>query len=129
MAELFLQELDPEFISRPTNEDVGYDLLVGFLNKKGGINTFALEVKATEQAPVGRFQVMRRTYNRFANSNIPGLLLVADVKQNRLYYGWLSEKAVVSTANVSVHLAELNNESKAELRRQFAAESRVAAAG
>lgn len=51
MAELFLQEFEPLFISRPTTPYVGYDLLVGFRNHKAGVNTFAVEVKSTEQDP------------------------------------------------------------------------------
>jgi hypothetical protein len=130
MAELFLQELEPEFVSRPMTEDVGYDLLVGFSNRKGGINTFAVEVKATERPPAGRFQIMRHTFERFAHSNIPGLLLVADVKQNELYYAWLNATKMPGTANVSIPLIHLDQQAKAALRTQLrATDSRVSAAG
>jgi hypothetical protein len=129
MAELFLQELEPEFISRPTSADVGYDLLVGFTNRKRGINTFAVEVKATERPPAGRFQIMRHTLDRFANSNIPALLLVADVKQNQLYYAWLSARKV-SGVSVSIPLTVLDETAKAELRAQVRAPNAgVSAAG
>ena len=86
MAELFFQELDPLFVSRPTTEDIGYDLLVGFRNEKAGINTIAVEVKSTEQLLEPRFSIQRSAFNRLVHSNVPALLLVADVKQNRLYY-------------------------------------------
>jgi hypothetical protein len=47
-----------------------------------------MEVKATER-PVSRwFVVSRRTYDLLAHSTLRGLLLVADVKQNRLYFAW-----------------------------------------
>jgi uncharacterized protein (UPF0128 family) len=118
LAELFLQELEPKFISRSTTADWGYDLLVGFANKKGGINTFAVQVKATERPPGERFQIMRDTFDRFANSNIPGLLLVADVKQNHLYYAWLTAKRPAGTASISIALTEIDDKSKELLRRQ-----------
>jgi hypothetical protein len=119
MAELFLQELEPEFISRSTSADLGYDLLVGFQNKKGGINTFAVEVKATERPPEGRVQITRHTFDRIANSNIPGLLLVADVKQNHLYYAWLNAKRLAGAANVSVPIIKLDDRSKELLQEQL----------
>lgn len=119
MAELFLQELEPEFVSRPTSADVGYDLLVGFTNKKGGINTFAVEVKATERPPAGGFQITRKTFDRFAHSNIPGLLLVADVKHNQLYYAWLNSKKLSGTVSVSVPLRSLDETTSEELARRF----------
>jgi hypothetical protein len=129
MAELFLQELNPLFVSRPT-EDFGYDLLVGFLNKKGGTNTFAVEVKSTDHQPGTRFQLPRRAFERFAHSNIPGLLLVVDVKQNRMYYAWLITTKAAGSINVSIPLTELNDVTKKELQMQFeAADSGVAAAG
>jgi len=46
MAELFLQELNPKFLARPT-EDFGFDFLVTFKNPKGGLNTYGVEVKGT----------------------------------------------------------------------------------
>lgn len=129
MAELFLQELGPQFLSRPT-DDVGYDLLVGFLNTEGGINTFAVEVKSTER-PLTRIQLPRRAFDRIAKSNIPGLLLVADVKHNRMYYAWLNHEGVSDSDAVSIPLAEINDESKRELQRQFESANggAVAAAG
>jgi len=130
MAELFLQELGPQFVSRPTTEDVGYDLLIGFLNKKGGINTFAVQVKSTERPPGTRFRVPRRTFDRVAHSNIPGLLLVADVKHNRMNYAWLTSGQLAGSVSVSVPLIELNDETKDELQAELvAAHVGVATAG
>ena len=129
MAELFLQELEPEFISRPTTADVGYDLLVGFENKRGGINTFAVEVKATERPPAGRFQIMRNTFERLAHSNIPSLLIVADVKQNQLYYAWLNARRMSGTVSVSIPLTPLDEAATSELRAKVRAVDDVSAAG
>jgi hypothetical protein len=121
MAELFLQELEPQFLSRPTSKDVGYDLLAGFINKKGGINTFAVEVRSTQHAPGARFLLPRRTFERFAVSNIPGLLLVADVKATRMYYAWLTSKRDNGTATVSIPLKEVNDATKKQLLKQLEA--------
>lgn len=131
MAELFLQEMNPQFLSRPTSEDVGYDLLAGFQNDKGGINTFAIKVKSTEQVPSGRrFSLPRRTFQFLAGSNIPGLLLVADVKENRMYYAWLASDNAAGSAAVSVPLTKVDDATRTALQRQFAAATaRVAAAG
>src|ERR1700728_1089139 len=81
LAELFLEDLKPEFVARTTG-DVGYDFLVGFRNLRGGINNIAVEVKATERLVQNRFPLRRKLYQRFAYSNIPVLFIVVDVKDN-----------------------------------------------
>ena len=131
LAEVFFQELDPAFIARPPTPDVGYDLLVGFPNEKAGINTFAVEVKSTEQ-PVGpRFPIQRTTFNRIAHSNVPGILLVVDVKRNRLYYAWLrSNGHERGAATISIPVVEVTDATRADLRRQLRrADGAVAVAG
>jgi hypothetical protein len=129
MAELFLQDLGPEFISRPTS-DVGYDLLVGFSNKRGGINTFAVEVKSTEQPPGPKFQLLKHVFVRLSCSNIPSLLLVADVKQNRMYYAWLDAKIAANGGQmVSIPIIELDNRTTKKLKAEFEKPSSVLTAG
>lgn len=85
LAELFLQELGAEFVARPS-ADLGYDFFVGFNNPDGGVNLAAVEVKATDRPVPRRYPVDRRLFRRLAHSNIPVLLLVANVKENRLFY-------------------------------------------
>lgn len=131
LAEVFFQELDPAFIARPPTPDVGYDLLVGFPNDKAGINTFAVEVKSTER-PVGQdFPIPRTAFNRMVHSNVPGILLVVDVKRNRLYYAWLRANGQTrSTQTVSVPVVELTDAAKENLRKLLrSADGAVAAAG
>ena len=53
MAELFLQELEPAFVAQPVT-DFAYDFFIGFSKPDGGINTYAVEVKATEQPINGK---------------------------------------------------------------------------
>ena len=122
MAELFLQSLEPVSIARPP-EDLGYDLLVSFANSRGGINTFGVEVKATEQ-PSGSFAVInRRVYDLLAHSTIPGLLLVADVKRNNLFYAWPPrlDTRRSEPKTIKVPLFPIDDETKKELHRRFTA--------
>jgi hypothetical protein len=124
LAELFLQDLNPEFVAQ-TTKDIGYDFLVGFPNSKGGINNFLVEVKATEHIGRRHYQIPRRLYDRAARSNTPVLLLVVDVKENRLYYAWLKEKEddvskPHGTEVVRIELTEIDNSTKEDLRRQLA---------
>ncbi|HEX5244500.1 MAG TPA: hypothetical protein VFW23_14655, partial [Tepidisphaeraceae bacterium] len=87
---------------------------------RAGINTFAVEVKPTERPPGDRIRIFRSTFDRIAHSNIPGLLLVADVKQNRLSYAWLRSDGVKEKSqSVSVGLVEVNEETKKQLERQL----------
>lgn len=129
MAELFLEDFEPQLLARPTSDKLGYDLLAGFPNKEGGINTFAVQVKPTDRPPT-QVALSRRSFDRLAKSNIPGLLLVPDVKQNRMYYAWLDFEAGGKGSTVAVPVTEANDETIATLRRQFqAASGRVAVAG
>ena len=131
LAELFLQELNPVFISRPTTKDLGYDLLVGFPNEKDGINTFAVEVKSMEKPPGSSVTIPRSIFHRIAHSNVPGLLLVADVKRNRLFYAWLRPGDSKSAGTgVSIPVTEISETSRRILKRQLEnAEPVIAAAG
>lgn len=132
LAEVFFQELGATFIARPTTSDLGYDLLVGFPNDKAGVNTFAVEVKATEQPVRGRFPLERRTLDLLAHSNVPGMLLVTDVKRNRLYHAWLRPSGGTGDARtlVPIPVLEVTDETKSALQRQLrSAKNAVAAVG
>jgi hypothetical protein len=131
LAELLFQELGATLIARVTDPDVGYDLLVSFPNEKKGINTFAIEIKASERPVADSFPLDRATYHRLAHSNIPAMLLVVDVKRNHLYYAWLRADAdLAGRAAVSVPVAEITDATKPALRAQLQrATGLVAAAG
>ena len=122
MAELFLQDLKPASIARPP-ENFGYDFLVSFTNPKGGINTFGVEVKATEQPVPFPFPVDRRTYDRLAHSTIKGLLLVADVKHNRLYSAWPPRVDTRNSASGSINipLTEIDDKTRTVLHKRLIA--------
>ena len=122
MAELFLQDLNPEFVAQPTAEDFAFDYLIGFANKEGGVNTYAVEVEATEKPVNGAYSVPRELFNRLTHSNIPLILLVVDVKQNSLFYAWPieDENIKANVKKVSVPLTLVDDESRNALRAQMA---------
>jgi hypothetical protein len=123
LVELFLEELEPEFLVHSTSE-FAYDFLVGFTNRGGGINTFAVQVKSLEGPVDESIPLNQNAYQQLTHSNIPVLLFVADVKQNRLFYAWLrgedaAEGPTAKTIRVSV--AEVDDRARRELRKQLAA--------
>jgi hypothetical protein len=118
MAELLLQDLGPTFVAR-AERTLGYDYFAGFPNSKGGINVTAVEVKATDRPVPALFPIDRRSYDSLAHSNIPVLVVVADVKQNRLYYGWPQPHGASGrpgSHKVAMPLVEINDHTKAQLR-------------
>jgi hypothetical protein len=120
-AELFLQELQPKLLARPTS-DFGYDFLVSFANSKGGLNTFAVAVKGTERTVSSSFALDKGEYRRLVNSNLPGFLLVVDVKQNKLFYALPKQggaDGLNGSGKVNIALTEVNAQAKDSLRRQL----------
>lgn len=127
MAELFLQELEPEFVAQSTIPNFEFDFLVGFMNPQGGINTFAVEVKATERELTEGFSVRPKIYALLAHSNIPALLLVIDVKNNVFYYAWPSDNPEVSQLqdSVQVPIIRVSDETKKELVARMSGQKAV----
>jgi len=122
IAELFLQDLKPTFLSRPT-KDFGLDFLIGFANSKGGINTFGVEVKSTQQPISSPFAVDKESYQRLANSNVPVCLIIVDAKQNKLFYAWPGEgNGGLRSRNskVQVPVTEIDDNARIELLRKMA---------
>jgi hypothetical protein len=124
LAELFLQDLGAEFVSRPTG-DTGIDFVVGFPNGHGGTNLSKVEVKATER-PVGdSYPLDTRHYKRLAHSNVPALLLVVDAKRNQLYYAWPDDEEVNSSVRaVKIRVTPVNEEVKEQIRERLAGSER-----
>jgi hypothetical protein len=120
LAELFLQDLGAEFVSRQT-PDSGIDFIVAFPNGHGGTNLSAVEIQATEQ-PVGdSYRLDSKWYKRLAHSNVPSLLLVVDAKRNQLYYAWPGDEEVNSSVRtVKVPVTPINDEVKEQIRERLA---------
>jgi hypothetical protein len=117
LAELFLQELGAQFVARSEISDTLFDFFIGFPNKKGGINTFAVEVKSTSR-PVNKNYILgEKAYKVLANSNIPTLLLVVDVKENEFYYWWFGDHANVSKLkhDFRIPVVRMDSQTKREL--------------
>lgn len=111
MAELFLQELGPLSLARSTL-NLGYDFLVTFKNLRGGTNTYGVEVKSTASPVQSSILVDKRLHDRLTLSNIPGFLLVADVKRNKLFFGWPG-----TTRRTQLH--KIDPHSQRELRKRL----------
>jgi len=121
MIELFLQDLDPVYVAR-SDLDFGYDFFVGFENAEGGINTSAVVARATEQAVRDRFHFPKNRYDELSHSNIPVLLLVANVKTNQLYYAWLTPddtKGREGVQMISIPVNEVDEDAKQSIRRHL----------
>ena len=128
LAELFLQELGPEFVARPA-ADLGYDFFVGFENADGGVNVAGVKVIATDRPVQSPYPVQQQLFRRLANSNIPVLLLVADVKENQLFYAFPGSDPPggdPDAKTVAVVLTPVDDQTKSELR-DLLANSPVAA--
>jgi len=122
IVELFLQDLDPLFATRPT-EDFGFDYLVGFTNSQNGLNMIAVEVNPTERIVQNPFPIQKRLYEQWAHSNIPVLLLVVDVKRNQLFYAWPTPDGSNGSSQsntFAVRLTEIDEKTKKELRDRVA---------
>ncbi len=128
LAEVLFQDLGAEFVARPA-ADLGYDFFVGFNNPDGGVNIAAVQLKATDRPVEPRYPVQKRLFRRLANSNLPVLLLVADVKENRLFYafpGSQGHNGDLDADTVSVRLTALDETTRNELRDQLANSHAVA---
>ncbi len=122
IAELFLQDLNPSFVAKPTS-DFGYDFYLGFQNANGGINNYAVQVKATSRPVPPRFPLDTELYKFLAHSNIPALLIVVDVKQNKLFYAWLTQEMgevdQKTKKMIRIPVTEVNDLVKKELRQKL----------
>jgi hypothetical protein len=124
LVELFLQDIGAMFLAKP-DSDLGVDFLVAFENRSGGLSLSAVEVKVTGQPVPEKFPLARRTYARLANANVPGLLLVVDVKQNRIFHAWPNAEFLKGRAErntISVSLAEIDVAAKESIRGLLAGE-------
>jgi hypothetical protein len=121
MAELFLQDLGPRFVAKAPN-DFGFDFIVGFTNRRGGVNVIAVEVK-TKQTTLPRQQMKAKSYDLLANSNVPGLLLVIDVKSNTvLYHLAVPRRTASSSIIISLPLIEVDETQRSKLKILFASD-------
>ncbi len=94
MVRLFLEELEPTSIVQVGDKDKsGLDFLITFVAADEGLRVVGVQLKATQLPVKSTFQfgVRREWLAALRHSNVPILLLVADVKQNKLYFAWLDK--------------------------------------
>ncbi len=124
MAELFLQELSPKFVARASDQGMVFDYLVGFINRAGGLSTFAVEVKATEKEVGSTFELKAPEFTLLSQSNTPVLLLVVNVKSSSLYFAWPQEHRLKIYQNRMVRLpvTKIDENARQELLLKMRAE-------
>jgi hypothetical protein len=121
MVELFLRELDPAFIAQPSR-DIGFDYMVSFPSRRGSSNTFGVAIKVTTEHDAHRFAVSKRTYNQLAHSNLSAFLLVADVKRNKLYFGFPPKIDTRKTGPaIDIPLTQINAQTTKDLYKRLTA--------
>ena len=120
LTELFLQDLEPEFVARPA-ESLGYDFFAGFRNPRGVVNIVAVEVEGTESS-ADFVMIPRTAYARWVNSNIPVLLLVVDVKESNYRFAWPDPEILNQKRSnvVKVPLTKMDDESRDKIRGRLA---------
>jgi Domain of unknown function (DUF4365) len=90
--------------------------------RKVKTRTLKTEGCGTRQDVQLSFGIERKTYDRLANSNIRILLVITNVKQNKLYFAWIKNRRHHSGATtVMIPLTPINDRTKKELRRKLTA--------
>jgi hypothetical protein len=92
MTQLFLGDIGASVWT--AHPEIGpFDSIAVFMPKDGKLRMVAVEIKATEQPVSSEFHFHERaeTIAVVRHSNVPVLFLIADVKRNRLYFGWASQ--------------------------------------
>jgi Domain of unknown function (DUF4365) len=122
MAELFLRDLEPSSLWRPGQIDNGVDYFITFVNRRGGTNSFAIEVKATEREVKSTFPVDEKTVRSMLLSNMPSLLLVVDAKMNKLYFAWIDKELTNSPSKagkIDLKVKAVTDTQKRKLRERM----------
>ena len=85
----FLFELAPkQAIYTGDHADHLFDYMALFLKPDGSPVMIEIAVKATEEEIEGVYPFKVSDLEKFKNSNIPVLILVIDVKRNKLFLNW-----------------------------------------
>jgi hypothetical protein len=131
MAELFIAELQPKFI---TDFEVGKgipDYVAGFVSSRGRTIVFSITVRVTTEAVADtfRFRITNTEFERFTTSNSDYLFLLTDVTHTKTYFGWIRDaeelrgQVVTRTQNLTVPVTEATPDSIQELRTQIVTQS------
>lgn len=88
LSRVFLEDMHPTTLLETTDDDCGFDFLLGLETPEGGTRHFAVEIKATENLDRAEFAITlpAKTIRNWRGSNLPLVFLVVDAKQNRFYF-------------------------------------------
>ncbi len=128
LAELALQEIFPNQLLRAESKDFPFDYMVAVPTNKG-TKMLAVEVKGTERPVEDKytFHMTRRNLERLRQSTTPTLFLVANVKEDHVYYGWSDEikakgkgpiESIVSMAFCVLPVSKLTKSEHAKIRQR-----------
>lgn len=90
LAEMFLNDLGARVTEAPSG---AVDYLAFFESSDEAFQVVAVEVKARETPIPAEFPIEGAKLAQVAKLNIPTLLLVVDIKQNKFGFAWLDEFA------------------------------------
>jgi len=96
LVQQLLLDLGASYVSSLQSPDLGLDYLAFFSRDDRLQRAIGVEAKATEREIGGRFSVPASLLRRFEDSNLPILLVVADVKRNELYFAWLHDSSLLT---------------------------------
>lgn len=95
LVQQFLLDLGARHVSSLQSSDLGLDYLAFFSRDDRSLRAIGVEAKATEREINGRFPVAAALLRRLEESNLPILLVVADVKRNEIYFEWLHDSPLL----------------------------------
>jgi hypothetical protein len=92
LAGLFLLDLGPDYLGKPTSAHAPYDFLATFSRDDKSVVTVSVEVKGTD-GPLGNPYPLMLPSSQVAamqRSNTPFLIVVVDVRTNAVGFNWAS---------------------------------------
>jgi hypothetical protein len=116
LAELFLNELGATVLRIPDAREIPLDYVAVFQHDDRATAIVGVEVKGTERLENGHFSMRQQWISEAQHWNIPVLLLVVDVKDNRVFYTFADElerqpsRARVANVQISVLNATENKD-------------------
>jgi hypothetical protein len=126
LAEQFLLDLSPNYLSPMQDTGIGIDYMAFFSRDDGTVVVIAVEVKATQQEVKGRYSIPSPQALRLLKLNIPALILVVDVKENIIYFNWIKDAipveqqaALTGTNACRIILRASTPDERAKLRQEI----------
>jgi hypothetical protein len=127
LAEQFLIDLGADYVSSRRSTDPGLDY-VAFFKKNGGMpRVIGVQLERTQREVTGRYRMSAGQIRRLQGSDLPILMIVADVKHNEIHYAWMREEVLPermdSSRGASITLRKWMPGEKSKLRHEILAQS------